>query len=170
MATKLTSEERRARRVFDKAVRRWYRTLLIDPVWTVGVVVIEDEGMRHGDAFVDLGSAEYYAANVHISRSLLSLPAKELERVASSVACHELLHVATADFQRGVLTATGDNEKMQEELRYRYEQLVSRFSMILTDLAEEEEHEPAKGKDSGTPGEVLPVPEVPAGDEDGGGS
>lgn len=167
---KLTAEERRARRVFDKAVRRWYRILLIDPVWTVGVAVNEDGEMEHGEAYVDIGTSEYYMANVCIARSLLSLPAKELEKVASSVACHELLHIATADFQRASIVAAGDNEKMQEELRYRYEQLVSRLSMILMDLIEEDAHGPVKGKGPGAPEEVLRVPEVPLGDKDGGGS
>lgn len=166
---KLTAEERKARRVFDKAVRRWYNILLIDPIWTVGVVVDEDETMEHGDAYVDIGTAEYYVANVHISRSLLSMSSKKLEKVAQRVACHELLHITTADFQRAALVAVGDNEKMREELRYRYEQLVSKLSMILMDLTEEEADARPNGKGFRTPTEVLPVSEVPTGDEDCGG-
>jgi hypothetical protein len=167
---RLTAEERKAKRIFSKAVRRWYRILLIDPIWTVGVSIDEDETMDHGDAYVDIGTAEYYMANIHVSRSLLSLPAQELEQVASSVMCHELLHVVTADFHRAALVAAGDNEKMQEELRYRYEQFVSRFSMILTDLTEEDTHERPKRQSPGSPEEVLRVPEMPAGDEDDRGS
>lgn len=167
LSTKLTAEERRAARVFDKAVKRWYRTLLIDPVWNVGLVVLDQDEIKHGDAYVDLGSSEYYTATICISRALLSLPPKELEKVASDVVCHELLHVLTADFQRAAITATGDNEKMQEEMRYRYEQVVSRLSMILSDLTEERKHVPAKGKDPGPADGVLPVPEMPTGDENG---
>jgi len=133
---KLTSEERRAKKVFDKAVRHWYRTLLIDPVWTVGVVVDEDAEMEMGDAYVDIGTSEYYIADIHVARSLLSLSGKELEKIASNVACHELLHIATADFQRSALVATVDNEKMQEDMRYRYEQVVSKLTMVLVDLTE----------------------------------
>lgn len=167
LSKKLTAEEKRAAKVFDRAVKRWYRTLLIDPVWNVGLVVLEPEEMDHGDAYVDIGSSEYYTANVCISRNLLSLPPKELDKVASDVVCHELLHILTADFQRAAITATGDNEKMQEELRYRYEQVVSRLSMIMSDLTEERKHAPAKGKDPGPADGVLRVPEVPAGGEDG---
>jgi len=168
---KLTSDERKAKRVFEREIRRWLRILLIDPIWTIRVNVAEDEDMGRGDANVDIGTAEYYVANLNITKCLLSLKEAELVATAASVACHELLHIATADFQRAALVAAGGNTKMQEELRYRYEQLVSRFSMILLNLdsqcEEEAKDEPVRGKDPGPTEEMLRVPEVPAGEKDG---
>lgn len=131
---KLTAGERKAKRCFEREIKRWRRILLIDPIWTFQVVVAEDEDMEQGDANVDIGTSEYYIARISLSRGMLSLENDELEMTATNVAAHELLHIATADYQRAALVAAGDNVQMQEELRYRYEQLVSRFSMILMDF------------------------------------
>jgi hypothetical protein len=131
---KLTAGERKAKRCFEREIKRWRRILLIDPIWTFQVVVAEDEDMEQGDANVDIGTSEYYIARISLSRGMLSLENDELEITATNVAAHELLHIATADYQRAALVAAGDNVQMQEELRYRYEQLVSRFSMILMDF------------------------------------
>jgi len=163
-STGLTAHERKAGKVFTKAVRKWYRKLLIDPVWTVNVVIVDDGDMLHGAACVDIGAAEHYTADIYVSRSLLSLPENELKKVACETACHEILHLLTADFQRGIIVATGDNDKLRDELRYRYEQVVSRLSMILVDLTEKDKHVPNKGKDPGTTEEVLRMPEMPIGD------
>lgn len=166
---KLTSEERRAKRVFEREIKRWCKILLIDPIWSIRANIIEDEEMGGGDASVDIGTAEYYVANLNIARCLLSLEEEELSFTAANVACHELLHIATADFQRAALVAAGENNQMQEELRYRYEQLVSRFSIILLDLAEKKEGKyelPCRENPKAT--EELPrVPEVPVGKKAG---
>lgn len=169
---KLTADERKAKRVFEREVKRWLGILLIDPIWTIRVDVAEDEDMERGDANVDIGTAEYYMARLNISKGLLALRGKELEAAAVNVACHELLHIATADYQRASLVAAGDNAQMQEELRYRYEQLVSRFSMILLGFdsqrpEKEAEDEPTGGEGAGSAEEVLRVPEVPTGEKDG---
>jgi hypothetical protein len=131
---KFTAGERKAKRCFEREIKRWRRILLIDPIWTFQVVVAEDEDMEQGDANVDIGTSEYYIARISLSRGMLSLENDELEITATNVAAHELLHIATADYQRAALVAAGDNVQIQEELRYRYEQLVSRFSMILMDF------------------------------------
>jgi hypothetical protein len=167
---KLTAGERKAKRCFEREIRRWRRILLIDPIWTFQVSIAADEDMEQGDANVDIGTSEYYLARINISRGMLSLENGELEMAATNVACHELLHIATADYQRAALVAAGDNAQMQEELRYRYEQLVSRFSMILmgfdSQLEEETKDEPVCTEGTKSTEEVLRVPEVPTGEED----
>jgi hypothetical protein len=170
---RLTSEERRAKGVFDRAVRHWRRILLVDPIWRIRVGVAEDEDMGQGEANVDIGAAEYYRADISISRHLLSLREDRLDAMAANIACHELLHIVAADFHRAALVAAGDNRPMCDELRYRYEQFVSRFSMILLNLDSrlvKDCYEPIDGKDPGTPGGMPQVQEMPAGDEDGGGA
>ena len=141
---KLTLDERKAKRVFEREIKRWRSILLIDPIWTIRITIAEDENMEHGDASIDIGTAEYYVTNINITRGLLSLKNVQLKMTATNVACHELLHIATADYQRAALVAAGENVQMQEELRYRYEQLVSKFSMILIDFDLQFENEEAE--------------------------
>lgn len=160
---KLTPSEKKARRCFEREIKRWRRILLIDPIWTFQVSIAEDEDMEQGDASVDIGTSEYYLARINISRGMLSLENEDLVIAATNVACHELLHIATADYQRSALVAAGDNVQMQEELRYRYEQLVSRFSMILMDFDEQFEEETKE--ESVCTEDAKSTEEVPAGKE-----
>jgi len=159
---KLSANERKAKRVFEKAVKYWRKVLLIDPIWTFKVEVVEDDEMGCSSANVNIGSAEYYIACVGIARGLLS-EEENLEAVASHVACHEMLHIATADYQRAAVTAAGENYEMQEELRYRYEQLVSRLSMIL----ECYDGGCNCGSDCRTSSKMLQLPAMPVGNENG---
>lgn len=159
---KLLPEERKAFKIFRDAIKRWRKILLIDPIWDIGVVIVEEQD--RGEASVDIGATEYYVANINICRMLLSLEDKDLVIAADNVASHELLHVLSADYQRAALIAAGGNTKMQEEMRYRYEQLISKLSMVLMELdyqPEKCEHEQPQRKNIEPPAEVLPVPEVP---------
>jgi hypothetical protein len=162
---KLTKDERKAKKIFEREIKHWLKVLMIDPIWTIRVNVAEDEDMCHGDASVDIGASEYFVANLNITRCLLSLKKTELMMTAASVACHEMLHIATADYQRAAIVAAGGNAKIQEELRYRYEQMISRFSMILIKLnsqyEEECEDEPIHEKDLESTKETSQMSEVP---------
>jgi len=162
----LTTCEKKAKRLFERELKRWRNILLIDPIWTFKLTILEDEEMEHGDANVDIGQSEYYLAHINVSKHLLSLNEEQLEQTAAHVACHEMLHIAMADYQRAALVAAGDNKQMREELDYRYEQLVSRLSMILLDFDSEVQDGSACGEDSGPAAEVLRVPEMPTGEQD----
>lgn len=155
---KLTVDEKKAKKVFEREIKRWRRILLIDPIWVFQMIITDDEDMEHGDASIDIGGAEYYIADFNIARGMLSLTGDSLRFAATNVACHELLHIATADYQRAALIALGDNAQMKDELRYRYEQLVSRFSMVLMDFDLQFEHEESCRRDIKSTEEMLKLP------------
>ena len=45
----------------------------------------------------------------------------------NDIVCHELIHLATIDFFRTARLAAAENEEMQSELEYKFEQFTSRL-------------------------------------------
>jgi len=162
-----THDEMEAQQVFEHEIERWREKLFLDPIWKFKLEVLEDDELGHAAA-VDLSRSEYYSARIIVSKSQLALKGKALQETASHVVCHELLHVLTIDYQHAALAPMTNNAPMRKELRYRYEQLMSRLTEVLLNLdSVGEDNEPTSGEDTGTPDEMLRVPEVPTGGEDG---
>jgi len=126
------AEKRRVKR-FVKAVERWKEMLQLDPAWTFQLEVFEN-GNRAG--FLDLGASEYYEARLGIGRQFLDATddPESSDAALSYIACHEMLHAMTADYHRAALNAAGENEAMRRELDYRYEQVLSKLTDVLTGL------------------------------------
>jgi hypothetical protein len=136
----MTKEERVAKKIFDQAVKKWKKILMIDSMWSISVNIEDDEQME-SDANVDIGMSEYFIANINVCRSVLTIDSEKLKSIADDIVCHELLHVATADFQRAVLLLSDGNPVMQNQMRYLYEQMVSRLSVSYVTLCNFSEQE-----------------------------
>lgn len=136
----LSRDERATLAVLKKQVRRWRRILKMDPLWSIDIAILPDEHMGAAAAAADIGEAEYYSCPLFIRRSMLALK-KEADRTRDMrrIACHELLHAATADHQRAAVAAAPVS--MRQEIMYRYEQLVVRMTaafLALDDKATKE--------------------------------
>lgn len=127
----LTRNEKKSVKRFIKHVERWKTLLQLDPAWAFNLEIFEDPTKAGA---LDLGAAEYYDANLGLGRHILDTDEEDLEDVLSFIACHEMLHAMTADYHRAALNAAGDNEPMKREIDYRYEQLVSKLTTVLTGL------------------------------------
>lgn len=130
---RLSRTEKRRVKQFVKAVERWKEMLQLDPAWTFQLEVFDD-GNRAG--FLDLGTSEYYEGRLGVGRRFLdaSDDPETSDAMLSYIACHEMLHAMTADYHRAALNAAGENEAMCRELDYRYEQVLSKLTDVLTGL------------------------------------
>ena len=127
----LSAREKSALRLLHRELVRWKALLRLDPLWDLDAMVVEDDQIGGRTAGVDIGTSEYYFARLYIARSVLSLRGEVLADTIRHVACHELMHLVSCDYQRAVHTAVGKNVKLDEEIEYRYEQFVSRLEHVL---------------------------------------
>jgi len=124
----MTNKIYRSRRKFiTKVINKWKKVLLLDPIWLLSIDMVDSEEMGQAFARVDTSNAEYYVATLEISDVLMGLDDKEFEFVINEVACHELIHLVMIDFVHSAQLLAGNNKKMCDELRYKYEQFTSRF-------------------------------------------
>ncbi len=128
----LTQQEQARYKAFQKEVQHWFKILLIDPLWEVDLVVMGDEVMGEKAAYADISRSEYWHGEIGIARESLDIPLKEAALTRQSIISHEMLHILTADYHRASLTAAGKDEKLQDELIYRYEQMICKLSSILS--------------------------------------
>jgi len=121
----LSPNEKATFKVLTKEFARWKRILKMDPIWEIYAVILPDEQMGTAAAATDIGESEYYRCTIFVRRETLDL-SKEADRFNEMrrIACHELLHASTADYQRMALVTCPP--KVREELNYRYEQMVVR--------------------------------------------
>jgi hypothetical protein len=130
----LTHQEQARFNAFKKEVDHWFKMLLIDPLWNVDLVVMDDEAMGEKTAYADIGRSEYWHGEIGIAREALETPLKEASELRQSIISHEMLHILTADYHRACITAAGKDERLQEEIIYRYEQLICKLSKILSNM------------------------------------
>jgi len=127
----LTAREKSRLKAFEKEIRHWHGLLLLDALWKVGLVVLDDEGMGTRLAYADIGRSEYWEADIGLSRRALEVPVSGGSEARKEIVSHEMIHLLTADYHRAALAAAGGDERLNEELTYRYEQLVTKLSRIL---------------------------------------
>jgi len=128
----LTRAEKKRLRFIDKELRRWRKLLMLDPIWNIKTISIDDEEMAGRAAFVDLGSAEYYQATVGVTRFLLSeVDDETFVTIACDIGAHEMFHIVTADYHRAAIVAAGENEALRSHIDYMYEQFTSRMTVAL---------------------------------------
>lgn len=132
---KLTRAEKKRLRQVEKTIRRWRRILMLDPMWDIDAVAVDDESMQGRTAFVDLGSAEYYQATVGVTRFLLSDAEEDLFlKAMQDIGAHELVHLMTADYHRAAVESAGKNKALRKQIDYRYEQFISKMTAVLLKL------------------------------------
>jgi hypothetical protein len=126
----LSPNEKATFKVLTQELRRWKRILKMDPLWEIYAVVLPNEQMGAASAATDIGESEYYRCTIFVRHEVLDL-AKESDRFREMrrIACHELLHASTADYQRMAIVTC--SPKVREELNYRYEQMVVRQTAVL---------------------------------------
>jgi hypothetical protein len=130
----LTDKEKRNLRVFERALKKWRKILLIDPIWDISLVVVEDDIMEDGLAAVDMSLTEYFSAIVMVKQSILSRCQKDIKEIADEVARHELIHIITADYQRAIISALGKKDALLNQINYVYEQVVFRLGEVVKKL------------------------------------
>lgn len=131
----LTRAEKKRLRRIEKELKRWKRILMLDPMWDIDAVAVDDEAMDGRTAFVDLGSAEYYQATVGVTRFILSGAEESLfVKASQDIGVHELVHLMTADYHRAAIEAVGKNQALRKQIDYRYEQFISRMTAVLRKL------------------------------------
>lgn len=132
----INKSDRIRTKFIKKVILKWRKALLLDPIWLISIDIIDTEIMDRAFARVDTSNAEYFVATLEISDTLLQLDDKEFEFVINEVACHELIHLVMIDFVRSAQLVAGNNKKMCDELRYKYEQFTSRFQRAFMGLDE----------------------------------
>ena len=137
----LTDKEKLFLKEAERAIEEWRSVMELDPIWEISADIIEDEyeGARAGaKAAISIGESQYYRAPVLLCESLFQLSEEDfLSELNNEVIPHELTHLVAADFFRTALLAAGENEQLQNELRYKYEQFTVRFSRIISKLRNE---------------------------------
>ena len=128
----LSQVERARLEAFKKEINHWFKLLLIDPLWEIDLVVLEDEAMGEKVAYADISRAEYWHGEIGIARHLLEVPIKEAAELRQGVISHEMLHILTADYHRACIAASGKDQRLQDEMIYRYEQLICKLSSSLS--------------------------------------
>jgi len=147
MGDELTRKEAKRVRAFRKELEHWKEILMMDPLWDIRLSVVSDDSKafsksaveRSGKKFIkrsfcDLSKTEYYSGDIGLARSALSVPESEAEHMRRDTMSHEMIHFLTADYHRAALAAAGGDQRVINELAYRYEQLVVRIAAIVCAL------------------------------------
>jgi len=142
----LTKRDRQLLKSAEKLIKKWRKNLQLDPLWTIGVEIIDDEEMDGAVARVDTSNSEYYVAVIEITNALLHLPEDKFLQTINELVCHELVHLVMIDFFRTAQLAAGNKDTLVKELRYKYEQFTSRFQRAFVDL----DKQVIKSKESNT--------------------
>jgi hypothetical protein len=143
-------------RTLEKELKRWKRLLKMDPIWEIYILVLPEEQMGEAAAATDIGESEYYRGTIFVKRESLDVEEKERFDEMRRIACHELLHASTSDYQRAALTAAA-NARGQKEIAYRYEQMVVRMTAALCamddarrkEIERRKKHEQGSGEEGG---------------------
>jgi hypothetical protein len=126
--------------ITNDLIKKWSKILLLDPLWNITVEFYEDLDMENALARLDTSMSEYYKAILEISSDLFLIEVELFKKKMDSIICHELLHILMLDFYRAsVLMA--ENEKIKNELRYRYEQTTTRLQNSFINLIKKESGE-----------------------------
>lgn len=127
----LSPPQKASFKVFERELKRWKKILKMDPLWEIYLLVLPEEQMGDAAAATDIGESEYYRATVFVRQTALDVEEKDRFSEMRRIACHELVHASTADYQRAALTASSNNRDRQE-ISYRYEQMVVRMTAAFT--------------------------------------
>jgi hypothetical protein len=139
----LAPHEKATFKILVKELSRWKRILKMDKLWEIYAMILPSEQMGAAAAAADIGETEYYRCTVFVRREVLDI-LKDADRFKEMrrIACHELLHASTADYQRMSIAICPP--KMREELDYRYEQLIVRQTAAF--LAQDDRIRKQEGK------------------------
>jgi hypothetical protein len=135
----ITKKDRKLIRVVEKTISKWRKILHLDPLWEIHVTIVDCMQMEGNLARVDALGTEYYVANLDINESFLQVDEEYFMEKIEQIVCHELLHLVAVDFYRSAILASGKNEHMKEELKYRYEQFTTRLEKAFVDLYNKED-------------------------------
>jgi len=130
----LTKRDRQLLKSAEKLVKRWRKHLQLDPLWDIGVEIVDDDEMEGAIARVDTSNSEYFVATIEITNGLLHLPEDKFLSTMNELVCHELIHLVMIDFFRTAQLAAGEEETLNRELRYKFEQFTSRFQHAFIEL------------------------------------
>lgn len=132
----LLPHQKAAFKIFERELKRWKKLLKMDPLWEIYVLILPEEQMGDAAAAADIGESEYYKANILVRQTALDVGEEDRFAEMRRIACHEMLHVSTADYQRAALTAAA-NARGRQEISYRYEQMIVRMTAVLTAMDDE---------------------------------
>lgn len=131
----LTQVERKNLKLAFKIIKEWRKRLYIDPIWTVNIEIYNgEEADEDNIAFINLSNAEYFVITLFLSNELMLMEERDFTKTINDVVCHELVHLVSGDFYRTAQLAAGDNEEIQKEIKYKYEQFTSRIQIAFTDV------------------------------------
>lgn len=136
MDLNFSKKEKRMLKMAEEIVEKWREILHLDPLWSINLTIFDDDTMPGAFARVDASTTEYFFATIEISYSMLQLYDEDFEYKMNEAACHELLHLVMVDFFRSAQLVAGENEAMQNELKYKYEQFTSRLQKSFINLYE----------------------------------
>lgn len=136
MDLSLSQTEKRNLKLAFKILKEWREKLHTDPIWTIRIEVYNTEEVEEGmdAAFLNLSNAEYFVVTLSLSNDLMLSKKEDFVETMNNIACHELIHLSSGDFYRTAQLSAGDNEQMQKELRYKYEQFTSRMQKAFMDM------------------------------------
>lgn len=126
-------EEKKKIKLFEREIKYWRKFFKFDSIWKINLIIFEAAKNYDLDklAFADLERAEYWEADIGISKTFLDKPYLEVNALCGEIISHEMLHIFTADYHRCSLNIAGNNRTLQREITYRYEQMISKLSKIL---------------------------------------
>jgi uncharacterized protein YdeI (YjbR/CyaY-like superfamily) len=120
--------------IVNGLMKKWRNYLKLDPIWVIEFKFIDSEEMNGSFAMVNADNSEYYAASVYLSDLLTKLPETEFKNAVNEVLCHELIHLVMIDFMRTAQLAADEDQVLQDELRYKFEQYTTRMQRAFMDL------------------------------------
>lgn len=136
MDLNFSKKERKLLKMAEEILDKWRTILHLDPLWRIDLTIFDDNEMPGAFARVDASTTEYFFATIEISYDMLRLREEDFEDKMNEAACHELLHLVMVDFFRSAQLVAGENEAMQNELKYKYEQFTSRLQKAFINLYE----------------------------------
>jgi uncharacterized protein YdeI (YjbR/CyaY-like superfamily) len=64
----------------------------------------------------------------------MKLSESDFKKAVNEVLCHELIHLVMIDFMRTAQLAADEDQVLQDELRYKFEQYTTRMQRAFMDL------------------------------------
>jgi hypothetical protein len=115
-------------------MKKWRSHLKLDPIWAIEFKFADPEEMNGSFAIVNADNAEYYSATIYLSDLLMKLSESDFKKAVNEVLCHELIHLVMIDFMRTAQLAADEDQVLQDELRYKFEQYTTRMQRAFMDL------------------------------------
>lgn len=131
------SERRKLLKILKSKIKKWRKILFIDPIWEIEINILDAEIMENSLARVDFTEEDYFRIFIDVNESILKYSDEEIDQIANRVACHELIHSVSSDFQRIAMVAVRKNKQLMEELRFRYEQFTTRLEKAFLKMDKE---------------------------------